>query len=438
MTNALLKSIESTEFVRRIGRVTQFFGMIVESSGPDVFLGERCDIYSRGQRDPVPAEVVGIRDGKVLLMPYGEIRGIRAGSEVVGRGDTISIPVGKGLLGRVINAFGQPLDGRPLDFVEHEYPIFAREMNPLSRPPIDTVLETGIRAIDTLLTLGVGQRAGIFAGSGVGKSTLLGMIARNVRADVAVIALVGERSREVRDFVDHVLGAEGLKKSVVVVATSDQPALVRTHAAFTATAIAEYFRDEGKNVVLVMDSITRFAMAQREIGLAVGEPPTARGYTPSVFAMLPRLLERAGTAASGGAITGLYTVLVEGDDLQDPVSDSVRAILDGHIVLTRDLANHRHYPSIDLLQSNSRLINRLQSKEQKELTDRAMRAMSAYEKSRDMIDIGAYRTGSNAALDKVIKFMPDLNKVLTQSAEEFCPQALAYRQLGDALQKNAL
>jgi flagellum-specific ATP synthase len=438
VTNLLLASIERTEFVRRIGRVTQFFGMIVESTGPDVFLGERCDIYSRGHNHVVPAEVVGIRDGKVLLMPYGEIRGIRAGSEVVGRGESISIPVGEGLLGRVINAFGQPLDDRPMAAMASEYPIFARDVNPLTRPPIDTVLETGIRAIDTMLTIGVGQRVGIFAGSGVGKSTLLGMIARNVQADVAVIALVGERSREVREFVEHVLGAEGLKKSVVVVATSDQPALIRTHAAFTASAIAEYFRDQGKNVVLVMDSVTRFAMAQRAIGLAVGEPPTARGYTPSVFALLPRLLERAGTVAGGGSITGLYTVLVEGDDLQDPVSDSVRAILDGHIVLSRELANHRHYPSIDLLHSNSRLISRLQNKEQKDVTDRAMRAVSTYEKSRDMIDIGAYRSGSNVALDKVIKLMPDMNKVLTQAANEHCPQGVAFRQLSDALQKHGL
>jgi flagellum-specific ATP synthase len=336
------------------------------------------------------------------------------GSEVIATGEPVQVPVGDNLLGRVIDAFGQPLDGKPMPKSEGDYPIYSVPLNPLNRPPIKKVLETGVRVIDGLLTIGKGQRIGIFAGSGVGKSSLLGMIARNMNADINVIALIGERGREVLEFIEQILGDEGLCRSVVVVATSDQPALVRSHAALTATAIAEYFRDQGKDVVLTMDSITRFAMAQREIGLAVGEPPTARGYTPSVFALLPRLLERGGTSSNGGSITSIYTVLVEGDDVNDPIADSVRSILDGHVVLSRELANHGYYPAIDVLQSNSRLLTNLLEREELEIVRRVIRLLSTYEKSKDMVSIGAYRSGSNSELDLAIKLLPDLEKILCQ------------------------
>jgi flagellum-specific ATP synthase len=413
-----LKSIESADFIRRTGKVSQFFGLVVEADGPEAFLGESCEIRSRSQHKPVKAEVVGIKNGKVLLMPYGELRGISLGSEVIATGRSIDVPVGPELLGRVIDAFGAPLDGLPMPVVGMRYPLYREPMNPMDRPAIDTVLETGVRAIDGMLTVGRGQRMGIFAGSGVGKSTLLGMIARNMDADVNVIALVGERGREVVEFIEQTLGAEGLARSVVVVATSDQPALVRTHAAWTASAIAEFFRDQGKHVVLTMDSITRFAMAQREIGLAIGEPPTARGYTPSVFALLPKLLERGGTAASGGSITAFYTVLVEGDDLNDPLSDNIRAILDGGVVLSRELANQRHYPPIDILHSNSRLMTALATEEGLADSKALAQILDTYERTRDMVDIGAYRPGSNPELDRVLAIMPDIRDFLCQQFDE--------------------
>jgi len=427
---AYLHAIESSDLIRRIGSVTQFYGMVVESSGPDVFLGEQCEIYSRAQKDPVPAEVVGIKNGKVLLMPYGELKGIRLGSEVIATGQPVQVGVGQSLLGRVIDAFGRPLDSKPMPKPEQTYPLYVENTNPLSRPRISSVLETGIKAIDTLLTLGKGQRVGIFAGSGVGKSTLLGMIARNMNADVNVIALIGERGREVLEFIEDILGEGGLERSVVVVATSDQPALVRTHAALAATTIAEYFRDQGLNVVLTMDSITRFAMAQREIGLAIGEPPTARGYTPSVFAALPKLLERGGTSSSGGSITALYTVLVEGDDdINDPIADNIRAILDGHILLSREMANHRRYPAIDVLNSNSRLVRQLLSDEEYEMMEKAVAALSTYEKSKDLVEIGAYKQGVNLALDKAIKQMPELEKFLSQKISESRKKSEAFSEL---------
>ena len=435
MTSVYLNAVNSTEFVRRIGTVTQFFGLIVEANGPDAFLGECCEIFNKAGTVPVRAEVVGIKDAKVLLMPYGELRGIRNGSEVVATGSPVKIPVGDALLGRVVDAFGQPLDSGSLGVIENEYPIYAAPLNPLDRPPIKEVLETGVRAIDTLLTIGRGQRMGIFAGSGVGKSTLLGMIARHMNADVNVIALIGERGREVRDFLDNVLGKDGLARSVVVVATSDQPALVRSHAALAATAIAEYFRDQGKDVVLTMDSVTRFAMAQREIGLAIGEPPTSRGYTPSVFAMLPRLLERGGTSANGGCITALYTVLVEGDDFNDPISDSIRAILDGHIVLTRELANHGHYPSIDVLQSNSRLMKDLLAKRDLEFSRKAVQVLSTHEKYKDMIEIGAYKNGSNPALDKAIRLVPHINEFLCQDFDQRVVRAESFQRLRKIIER---
>jgi flagellum-specific ATP synthase len=366
-------------------------------------------------------------------MPYGELRGIRLGSEVISTGRPIQVPVGDALLGRVLDAFCQPLDGQPAPQCVDSYPLYSQGINPLSRPRIHNALETGVRAVDTLLTIGRGQRVGIFSGSGVGKSTLLGMIARNMNADINVIALIGERGREVLDFVEQILGSEGISRSVVIVATSDQPALVRTHAALAATTIAEYFRNQGRHVLLTMDSITRFAMAQREIGLAIGEPPTARGYTPSVFALLPKLLERTGTSASSGSITALYTVLVEGDDINDPIADSIRAILDGHIVLTRELANQRHYPAIDILQSTSRLIDAITTEDDKELCEKALKVLSVYEKYRDMVEIGAYHKGSNPELDQAIVLLPELQILLRQDSHEHTPRGEAMRRLSTLL-----
>jgi flagellum-specific ATP synthase len=430
-----LSAVANTDFVRRTGRVTQFFGLVVESNGPDVYLGELCEIYSRSHGTPISAEVVGLKDGKVLLMPYGELRGISLGSEVIATGKSAHIQIGTQLLGRVIDAFGAPLDGKPLSHVEARYPLYATPINPLTRTRISQILETGVKAIDSLLTLGRGQRMGIFSGSGVGKSTLLGMIARNMNADVNVIALVGERGREVRDFVEKILGPEGLKRSVVVVATSDQPALMRSRAALTATAIAEYFRDMGRDVVLTMDSVTRFAMAQREIGLSIGEPPTSRGYTPSVFATLPKLLERGGTAESGGSITAFYTVLVEGDDLNDPIADSIRAILDGHIVLSRDLANRGHYPAIDILTSISRLLPDLVDTHALDTVHKVVSTLSVYSGSKDLIEVGAYRAGTNPRLDKAIQLLPDLEKFLRQEPAVSIPRVQSMAELGAILQK---
>lgn len=430
-------AVRQAELVRRIGRVTQFYGLVLEASGPDVFLGELCEVYSRAQAAPVLAEVVGIRDGRVLLMPYGELRGIGMGGEVIARGRPLQVPAGPGFLGRVIDAFGKPIDGMPAPRPQAMVSLRKDAINPLSRPPIRQVLETGVRAIDSLLTLGKGQRVGIFSGSGVGKSTLLGMLARNVKADVNVIAMVGERGREVREFIDRSLGPEGLKRSVVLASTSEQPALMRCNAAYAATAIAEYFREQGADVALIMDSVSRFAMAQREIGLAVGEPPTARGYTPSVFASLPRLLERCGTSAEGGSITAFYTVLVEGDDLSgDPVVDAVRSVLDGHIVLSRTLADQRHFPAIDILRSISRLMPVLTGPAEHELARRAVALLHRLDRSRDLIDIGAYKSGSNPELDRALALAPELDRFLTQDIAEAVPRAQALQALEAIVKEN--
>ena len=433
-----LSAVRNADLVRRTGKVSQFFGLVVESIGPDVFVGEVCQIYSRLQGTPVNAEVVGLKDGKVLLMPYGELRGISLGSEVIATGFPLQIPIGEGLLGRVIDAFGQPIDGKPAPALSKFHQLKVAPLNPLSRAKISEILETGVRSIDTLLTLGHGQRMGIFSGSGVGKSTLLGMIARNVCADINVIALIGERGREVRDFIDKSLGPEGLARSVVVVATSDQPALVRSRAAYAATAIAEFFREQGRNVMLIMDSITRFAMAQREIGLSVGEPPTARGYTPSVFATLPKLVERCGTSDNGGSITALYTVLVEGDDLNDPISDTMRSILDGHIVLSRELANHGHYPAIDVLNSTSRLLVDLVHKDQRKLIQQAISILSSYEKNKQMVEIGAYRHGTHPELDNAIQTMPKLDQFLCQDMDHRIRRSDALVDLAELLGQGGL
>ncbi len=418
----LLAAVRNAELTRRLGRVSHFYGTVVESCGPDAFVGEVCEIRARGAQAAVTAEVLGLKDGKVLLMPYDNMHGMTLGSEVLATGRPAYTPAGEALLGRVVDAFGVPLDARPIEGSLVQYPLRPQPINPLERGRVSEILETGVRTIDCLFTIGRGQRVGIFSGSGVGKSTLLGMIARNMNADVNVIALVGERGREVREFVDEILGPDGLRRSVVIAATSDQPPLVRIRAAHAATAVAEYFRDRGRHVVLTMDSVTRYAMAQREIGLSIGEPPTARGYTPSVFAALPRLLERGGVRAAGGSITALYTVLVEGDDVNDPISDAVRSILDGHLALSRALANRGQLPAIDTLGSVSRLIRQLVNEDELGVARQVLRLLSVYQSSRDLIDVGAYRSGTNPELDRAIRIVPALEQFMTQ------PPGLAVRR----------
>lgn len=427
MRATYLDALRTTDLTRKIGYVRQLTGLAINASGPDVAIGEICRIFPRGvgavadsagrlvQGTGILAEVVGIKSGQVTLMPYGSVQGLAAGCEVVADGSRTEIGVGDSLLGRVIDGFGHALDGLPDPATSVSRSLKGLPINPMQRPRITEVLETGIRSIDSLLTIGQGQRVGIFSGSGVGKSTLLGMIARHVTADVNVIALIGERGREVREFIDKQLGVEGLQRSVVVVATSDQPALARVRAAYAAVAIAEHFRDTGKQVLLTMDSITRFAMARREIGLSAGEPPTARGYTPSVFAELPEICERCGTAPSGGAITALLTVLVEGDDLNEPISDSLRSILDGHLVLTRQLAHQGQYPALDVLKSASRLMPDLTTPEQRQLALQAIKMLALLERNRQMVDIGAYERGSNAELDRALAVEPELLQFLRQN-----------------------
>lgn len=429
MMQAYLDAVRGMPLGRRSGRITGVVGSSVEAAGPDVGIGEVCELVL-GDGSRMQAEAVGLRPGKVVLMPYRELRGVAVGDQVVATGRAAGVAVGKGLLGRVVDAFGQPLDGKPVPVGQAARPLQADPINPLTRPRIDTVLETGVRAIDGLLPLGRGQRVGIFAGSGVGKSTLLGMLAREVRADINVIALIGERGREVREFIENHLGPSGLARSVVVVATSDQPALARARAAYTATAIAEFFRESGSNVLLMMDSITRLAMARREIGLASGEPPTARGYTPSVFAEIPALCERCGTAPSGGSITALYTVLVEGDDFNEPISDIVRATLDGHIMLTRELAHEGRFPAIDVLQSASRLASELATPDERATMAQVVELLATYERNRQMVEMGAYRAGSNAGIDRAIRLVPAIVAVLRQRVDESSgrPQALALLQ----------
>lgn len=412
-----LDSIYSAETIKLSGRITQIIGLVIESQGPTVSLGELCYIYPRVGSMPIPAEVVGFKQNRVLLMPIGEMQGIGPGCEVVSANTTLKVPVGQELLGRILDGLGNPIDGKgPLN-CKMEYPLNAVPPSPLSRRRIAESLSVGVRTIDGLLTMGRGQRIGIMAGSGVGKSTLLGMIARNTDADISVISLVGERGREVREFIERDLGEEGLKKSVVVVATSDQPALVRIKGALTATAIAEYFRDEGKDVTLMMDSVTRFAMAQREVGLTIGEPPATRGYTPSVFAVLPKLLERSGTG-SKGSITGIYTVLVDGDDMNEPIADAVRGILDGHIVLSRAIAAKNHYPAIDVLSSVSRVMLEIVEKEHYRAAQRMRSIMATYREAEDLINIGAYAEGSNPEIDQAVKVIGDVKAFLRQEVYE--------------------
>jgi flagellum-specific ATP synthase len=409
--------VARSDLHQRHGRVTDLIGLIVEATGLEAEVGEVCAIATGRDRAPTPAEVVGFRAGRTLLMPLGEVQGIGPGDRVTASGRPVRVPAGPELLGRVLDGLGHPIDGGPPLGGLPLRPIEASPPSPMERPRITERVSLGVRALDTLVPCGRGQRLGIFAGSGVGKSSLLGMIARSTNADVNVICLVGERGREVREFLDRDLGPEGLARSVVVVATSDQPALVRIKAALTATTIAERFRDMGADVLLMMDSVTRFAMAQREIGLAIGEPPATRGYTPSVFALLPRLLERSGTSALG-SITGLYTVLVDGDDMNEPIADATRSILDGHVVLSRDLAHQGHYPAIDVLQSVSRLVGEIMDPDARAAAQDLRSLLAAEKDKRDLIAIGAYERGTDPLADRAIDLKPRIDAFLRQSVED--------------------
>ena len=428
LVDALRSQIRQLPPVQRVGAVTGVAGLIIESDGPNVGLGELCLVRSPRFDFQVRAEVVGFREHRMLLMPLGDASGLHVGCEVAAC-ERPALPVpGPEMLGRVLDALGRPFDGLGLLPVDPTASLNAAPPHPLRRQRIKQTFATGVRTIDAFTPVGRGQRLGLFAGSGVGKSTLMGMIARGSEADVVVIALVGERGREVREFVEKDLGPEGMKRAVVVVATSDTPAPLRLRAAFTATAIAEAWRDAGKNVLFMMDSVTRFAMAQREIGLAIGEPPATRGYTPSVFAMLPRLLERTG-AGERGAITALYTVLVEGDDMNEPVADAVRGILDGHIVLSRALAHFNHYPAIDVLESVSRLTNDICTPEEVKLAAAAREQLALYRKNEDLISIGAYQKGANPALDRAIGLHEPLRDFLRQNVHEHTARADTYNRL---------
>lgn len=412
------RALETGTVTKDIGKVTHVSGFLIRGFIPEVSVGSVCEIFPNSGDASFLSEVVGFREREVLLMPLGEMRGLGLGSRIVVKRRLATVGVGEAQLGRVINGLGSPIDGKGELRTDEEMPLYAEASNPLSRPPIRDHMSLGVRSIDAMLTLGRGQRIGVMAGSGVGKSVLIGMMARQSQADVNVIAMVGERGREVREFIENTLGPEGLKKSVIVVATSDQSALVRTRAAFVAATVAEYFSGQGKNVLLVMDSITRFAMAQREIGLNVGEPPATKGYTPSVFALMPKLLERAGNFEKG-SITGLYTVLVEGDDMNDPIGDTVRSIVDGHIVLTRSLAQRGHFPAVDVLQSTSRVMRSVVSEEHFQAAVKTREMLAIYKEAEDLINIGAYKMGSNAKIDQAIRLEGGIEKMLRQDVGEY-------------------
>lgn len=400
------------------GKVSEIVGLIVEGHGPAASIGEICGIFPAGAGKPISAEVVGFKKGKVLMMPLQSTQGLGPGCKIMSLNRKASVRVGGDLLGRVVDGIGNPIDNKGPIECDCEYPIYADPINPLDRGRIAQPVDLGIRAINGILTCGKGQRMGIFAGSGVGKSLLLGMMARNTNADVNVIGLIGERGREVREFLEKNLGKEGLARSVVVVAGSDMHPLIRMRAAYVATSISEYFRDRGKDVLLMVDSLTRFAMAQREIGLSVGEPPSNKGYTPSVFSLLPKLLERSGNLEAFGSITGLYTILVEGDDFNEPISDSARSILDGHITLSRDLANKNHYPAIDVLQSISRVMIDIVDEEQRKMAGEMIHILATYKKAEDLINIGAYAQGSNREIDYAIAMIDRVNAFLKQELNE--------------------
>ena len=417
-------------YTSQLGKVAKVVGLTIESIGPSAKLNDLCLIRSNNRTEPVKAEVVGFRDDRVLLMPYDDVEGVGLGSWVENTGAPLQVAVGEELLGCTLNGVGEPMTELELSENCPRYSVEATPPDPLTREMIADVLPLGVKAVDGLITVGKGQRIGIFAGSGVGKSTLMGMFARNTKADINVIALIGERGREVREFIERDLGEEGMKRSVVVVATSDKPALIRNKAAKTATAVAEYFRDQGKDVLLMMDNLTRFSMAQREIGLAVGEPPVSRGYTPSIYAELPKLLERSGNFQKG-SITGVYTVLVEGDDTNEPIADTVRGILDGHIVLSRRLANSNHFPAIDIGASISRLMADIVSDEHKRLAARVRDVMGIYEKNADLVSVGAYKAGTNPRLDYALGKMDGINQFLTQGVDE----AFSYEEDLEAMRK---
>lgn len=417
-----------------LGKVTQVIGLTVEAEGPEASIGDLCYIYPFKHEKPLQAEVVGFRGNKVILMPLGDLHSIGPGCDVVSTGKPLTVKVGHELLGKVLDGLGNPLDGSMLPSRMTPYSTHNTPGNPLKRPRVLHPISVGVRCIDGLLTIGKGQRVGIFAGSGVGKSTLMGMIARNTEADINVIALVGERGREVLDFIERDLGPEGLAKSVVVVATSDQPALIRIKGALIATSIAEYFRDKGMNVMLMMDSVTRYAMAQREVGLAVGEPPATRGYTPSVFANLPKLLERSGTGPKG-SITAFYTVLVDGDDMNEPIADAVRGILDGHIVLDRRLANQGQYPAIDILSSISRVMKEIVTPEQQEAANFFKRMLAIYRGSEDLINLGAYQAGTNPEIDLSLQYISSIDQFIRQKTEEKVTYEESTQQLVDEFYK---
>ncbi|MBU5472929.1 flagellar protein export ATPase FliI [Roseburia sp. MSJ-14] len=409
--------LTENKFYKNLGKVVKIVGLTIESVGPSAKLNDLCRIIIDSQKDiSVMAEVVGFRDKRLLLMPYDNVEGLGVGCIVENTGHPLTIPVGEELLGHTLDGMGRPTDVDEL-LTRSEYPVEAAPPDPMARKIIDEALPLGVKAVDGLITVGKGQRIGIFAGSGVGKSTLLGMFARNTKADINVIALIGERGREVREFIERDMGEEGMKRSVVIVATSDRPALIRNKAAKTATAIAEYFRDQGKDVLLMMDSLTRFSMAQREIGLASGEPPVTRGYPPSVYSEMPKLLERAGTSDKG-SITGLYTVLVDGDDFNEPITDTARSILDGHIMLDRKLAHKNHYPAIDVLQSISRVMSSIVDSEHKEAAGKLKNVLATYQEAEDLINIGAYKKGSNSNIDYAIEKIDSVNEFLLQRTHE--------------------
>jgi flagellum-specific ATP synthase len=415
--HGFIKDLKTYESYRNMGKIEKIIGMTIEASGPTCNIGDVCRIFSKDMHSHIFAEVVGFNSENVLLMPYTDIEGIGPGSIVDNTGEKLMVQTGEKLIGRIIDAIGKPLDdGPPVEYTG-TIPISGIPVNPLTRPKIAEPIELGVKAIDGVMTLGKGQRIGIFAGSGVGKSTLMGMVARKVKADLNVIALVGERGREVREFIENDLGEEGMARSVVVVATSDQPAMMRNKCPLTATAIAEYFMQQGKDVLLMMDNLTRFAMAQREVGLSIGEPPIARGYTPSIYSALPKLLERAG-CFERGSITGIYAVLVEGDDTNEPIADTVRGIIDGHIVLSRKIAARNHYPAIDILNSVSRLMVLVTPQEHQDLANRLRNLLALYETNSDLIAIGAYKKGTNPALDEAINKIDAINGFLCQKVKE--------------------
>lgn len=433
MFEQVIQQIKDGDMLSRTGKIENIVGMSIEASGGRGAIGDICRIYSAESNSQVLAEVVGFKNDHMLLMPYQNMNGLAPGSFVRNTGRRLRLQVGDFLRGRIINAMGKPIDGLTPFPEGDSYYVDSPYINPLTRPPIRERVDFGVRAIDSTLTIGKGQRIGIFAGSGVGKSTLMGMIAKNVKTDINVIALVGERGREVLEFVQKDLGEEGMRRSVLVVATSDQPAMLRMKCPSVATAIAEYFRDQGKDVLLMMDSLTRFAMAQREIGLAVGEPPVARGYTPSIYAELPKLLERSGNFERG-SITGVYTVLVEGDDTNEPIADTVRGILDGHIVLSRKLANANHFPAIDVSASISRLMVEIVSPKHRELASKLRDILSAYEKNEDLLSIGAYKAGTNPRLDYAVSKIDQINAFLMQGINESFSYDESLRELEAILQ----